>query len=172
MLQAFGSQDDAESAALAYRLSTELAKIDTGLYEDYGAIEMCLKNIVARMKITNEEKSDLSFKILLVSKNGVQQIEVVVSQILKALKVTEALTVKKDSGLQKPSDKKAKVKVKGVKTVGLKEYIAIIVLIILIVAVFVLALNKFGIVRLPYTFPVAWLNPAEFVNALFNAGIF
>lgn len=173
MLQAFGAQDDAESAALAYRLSTELAKIDTGLYEDYGPIEMCLKNIVARMKITNEEKSDLSFKILLVSKNGVQQIEVVVSQILKGLKVTEALTVKKDSGLQKSSDKaKAKIKVKSEKTVGLKEYIAIAILIVLIVAVLVLALNKFGIVRLPYTFPIAWLNPSEFVDAFINAGIF
>jgi HEAT repeat protein len=169
MLPAFG--DDPESAALAYRLSTELAKIDTGLYDDYSAIEVCLKNMVARMKVSNEEKSDLSFKILLVSKNGVQQIEMVVSQILKDLNVTEALTVKKESGLQK-SQKSQKKTNEAKKLVGLKEYAAIAVLVILIVIVVVLALNKFGYIHLPYTFPVAWLNPAELVSAFLNAGIF
>jgi len=47
-----------------------------------------------------------------------------------------------------------------------------LLLIVLIVAVAILALNKFGIVHLPYTFPIAWLNPSEFFNALYNAGIF
>lgn len=168
MLQAFGVQDDTESAALAYRLSTEMAKLDTGLYDDYSAIESCLKSIVARMKVSNEEKSDLSFKVLLVGKNGIQQIEVVVSQILKHLNTTEALTVTKDGKMQKVAT--ATVKTKSASKVGMKEYAAIAIIVILIVIVVVLALNKFGYIRLPYTFPIAWLNPA-LSNMLFDAGI-
>ncbi len=43
LLKVFGDRDDAESAALTYRLSTEIARLDTGMYDDYRVTESCLK---------------------------------------------------------------------------------------------------------------------------------
>ena len=38
------------------------------------------------------------------------------------------------------------------------EYVIIAVLVILIVAVGVIALNKLGYITLPFKFPISWLN--------------
>lgn len=164
LIKAFGSRDDTESIALAYRLSTEMEKIDTGLYEDYRVVESCLKNIVTRSKLSNEEKSDLHFKILLISKNGVSQIQLVLDQMLKGMNVSSE-TDKKELMVQKAVDKKP------ARKVSLIEYIAIVILVILIIAVIVLALNKFGIINLGYTFPISWLNPS-LTAALEDMGLF
>jgi HEAT repeat protein len=152
LLKAFGERDDPESAALAYRLSTEIARLDTGVYDDYRVVESCLKNIVSRMKLSNEEKSDLYFKTLLITKNGVSQIQLVLDQMLKGANVA-------------PVEHKAvEVKEEGRK-VGILEYAAIAVIVIVFIAVIVLALNKFGVISLPFTLPISWLNPS-FVDAL------
>lgn len=147
LLKALGERDDSESAALAYRLSTEIVRLDTGMYDDYRVVEYCLKNIVNRMKLSNEEKSDLHFKILLISKNGVSQIQLVLDRMLKGAHVVPAATV--------PVEAK-----KEGRKVGALEYVAIAVIIILLIAVVVLALNKFGVISLPFTLPVSWLNPS------------
>ncbi len=52
-----------------------MAKIDTGAYSDYRIAESCLRNITARMKVSAEEKSDLYYKILMIGKNGLPQVE-------------------------------------------------------------------------------------------------
>ncbi len=151
LLKVFGERDDAESAALTYRLSTEIARLDTGMYDDYRVTESCLKNIVSRMKLTNEEKSDLQFKTLLISKNGVSQIQLVLDQLLKGMN-TVVVPVKKE----RPA-----TAAKEGRKVSLLEYISIAILVILVIVVIVLALNKFGIITLPFTMPFSWLNPSS-----------
>jgi HEAT repeat protein len=156
LLKAFGERDDAESAAQAYRLSTEVARLDTGVYDDYRVVESCLKNIASRMKLSNEEKSDLYFKILLISKNGVSQIQLVLDQMLKGANLA-------------PMERAAVEAKKEGRKVSTLEYVAIAVIVIALIAVIVLALNKFGVIHLPFTLPVSWLNPS-FADALL--GIF
>ncbi|WP_231845062.1 HEAT repeat domain-containing protein [Methanocella paludicola] len=158
LLKSFEKSDDAESIALAYRLSTEVARIDTGIYDDYRIAESCLKGIVSRMAIPNEEKSDLYFKILLISKNGVSQIQLVLDRMLKGANV--APVAKKSAGVAKADVKKP----------GMLEYIAIAIIIILIVAIIVIALHKFNIVPLPFRLPVSWLNPS-LADALLGSGL-
>ncbi|HTX43354.1 MAG TPA: HEAT repeat domain-containing protein, partial [Methanocella sp.] len=157
LLKAFGERDDPESVALAYRLSTEVARLDTGVYDDYRVVESCLKNIVNRMKLSNEEKSDLYFKILLISKNGVSQIQLVLDQMLKGTKAA-------------PVEKAAAVVVKKEsRTVGALEYVAIAIIVIALIVVIVLGLNKFGVIHLPFTLPISWLNPsfADILSGVF-----
>jgi HEAT repeat protein len=161
LLTYFQSQNDAESIALLYRLSTEVARLDTGIYEDYRVVESCLKNVVNRMPVSKEEKSDLNFKIILIGKNGVSQIQLVLDQMLKGAKVSP--TVKS----QQPADVKAK---KGSRKVSVLEYAVIAVIVIVLIVAIVLVLNKFGYIKLPFTIPVSWLNPA-LAGALMNAGI-
>jgi HEAT repeat protein len=147
LLKAFGERDDAESAALAYRLSTEVARLDTGTYDDYRVVESCLKGMVGRMDLPNEEKSDLYFKILLISKNGVSQIQLVLDQMLKGPRPAPVERAP------------AEAKIEGRKVSAL-EYVAIAVIVIALIVVVVLALNKFGVISLPFTLPVSWLNPS------------
>jgi HEAT repeat protein len=147
LLKAFGERDDAESAALAYRLSTEVARLDTGTYDDYRVVESCLKGMVGRMDLSNDEKSDLYFKILLISKNGVSQIQLVLDQMLKGPRPAPAERAT------------AEAKMEGRKVSAL-EYVAIVVVVIALIVVVVLALNKFGVISLPFTLPVSWLNPS------------
>ncbi|MCD1293976.1 hypothetical protein CUJ83_03065 [Methanocella sp. CWC-04] len=162
LLASFGAGEDGDSSAQIYRLSTELAKMDTGMYEDYRIVESCLKNIVSRTKLPEDIKSDLYYKILMIGKNGITQVELVVDQILKEL------------GVQKPEAAEAVVMPgEGAEATGEKkskalEYIAIVVLLILIAIVVILALNKFGYIKLPYTFPIEWLNPALMHEMLLN----
>jgi HEAT repeat protein len=159
LLRSFGERNDAESAMMAYRLSTEVARLDTGIYEDHRVIEACLKSIVGRLKLSNEEKSDLNYKILLIGKNGVSQILLVLDQMLKGMNLAP---VEK----QKPAEAK-----KDTRKVSVLEYIAIAIIVILLIAVIVLVLNKTGIIRLPFTLPVNWLNPA-LADVLMGSGIF
>ena len=149
LLKTFGETNDAESAAFAYRLSTEIARLDTGLYDDYRVVESCLKNIIARMKLSNEEKADLQFKALLVSKNGVSQIQLVLDQMLKGLKVTPA---------EKPQQQPVEVK-KASRGISTLEYVVIAIIAILLIVVIVVGLNKAGVIKLPFTMPISWLNP-------------
>lgn len=156
LLGAFGKLGDTESASQAYRLSTEMAKLDTGLYDDYRTVEACLKNIVRRMQVADDLKSDLYFKILQIGKAGMTQIELVLDEIIKSLKVELPPAEVTEKALVKPLAKEAKEK----RRTGILDYIIIAIIILLIIIVIVLALNKFGYIRLPYTFPVSWLNPA------------
>jgi len=158
LLKSFEKGNDEESIALAYRLSTEVARIDTGIYDDYRVVESCLKGIVSRMAIPNEDKSDLYFKILLISKNGAPQIQIVLDRMLKEANV--APVVKKAGGEAKDDLKKP----------GLLEYLAIVIIIILVVAIIVIALHKFNIVPLPFRLPVSWLNPS-LADALLGSGL-
>ncbi len=151
LVDLFGAASDPESAAQALRLSTELAKMDTGIYSDNKIAESCLKNIVNHMKVPAEEKSELHFKILMISKNGLPQVEAVIDQISKSLKVeTKADQTAKPAEVKPAQEKKKKSMI--------VEYILIIVLVLLIVAVGLIALNRFGIIKLPITFPISWLN--------------
>ncbi len=102
------------------------------------------------MKLTNEEKSDLQFKTLLIGKNGVSQIQLVLDQLLKVMNAVAP--VKKEQHA-------AAVKKEG-HTVSVIEYIGIVILVILVIVVIVLALNKFGVITLPFTMPFSWLNPS------------
>ena len=151
LLISLGEHDDAESAALVYRLSTEISRLDTGVYDDYRVVESCLKNIVARTKLSNDEKSDLQFKTLLISKNGVSQIQVVLDQLLKGMKVPPAKTEHKQK-------QPAATKKEG-RNVSVLEYIAIALIVILLIVVIVLGLNKFGVIKLPFNMPFSWLGP-------------
>ncbi len=87
LIERLGAAGDEDSTAQALRLSTELAKIDTGVYADYRIAESCLKNIVSRQNLPDSEKSDLLYKVLLIGKNGLPQVDIVVDQLLKSLKV-------------------------------------------------------------------------------------
>jgi HEAT repeat protein len=159
LLKSFSEQHDAESVALTYRLSTEVARLDTGIYEDYRVVESCLKGIINRMKLPNEEKSDLYYKTLLINKNGVSQIQIVLDQMLKGGNI--AL-------LEKPgSMEEAK---EGHKVTAL-EYAVIAILIILVVIIIVLALNKYSYITLPFALPISWLNPS-LADALLSTGLF
>lgn len=164
LLEAFGARGDEDSAAQTYRLSTEMAKIDTGVYDDYRVVESCLKNIVSRLSISNEEKSEIYFKILLIGKNGTSQIELVLDQIIKSLSTDKPLAVKKDRVPEKASHKTVEKAGTGRK-VSLLEYAVIIVLIILIIGVIVIALGRFGYVDLPFSFLTVMLDP-EYIVAL------
>ncbi len=151
--------DDPELAALAYRLSTEVARLETGVYDDYRAVESCLKNIVGRMEMSSEEKSDLYFKILLVSKNGVSQIQLVLDLMMKdarPMPVVYAPPVEV---------------VNNGRKVSALEYVVIALIAIALIVVAVLALNKFGVIHLPFRLPISWLNPS-FGDVLFSMGIF
>ncbi len=150
--------DDPELAALAYRLSTEVARLETGVYDDYRAVESCLKNIVGRMEMSNEEKSDLYFKILLISKNGVSQIQLVLDLMAKDARPLPAVIAP------------VEVRSNG-RRVSALEYVVIAIIALAGIAVAVLALNKFGVIRLPFTLPISWLNPS-FADILFSMGIF
>jgi HEAT repeat protein len=151
LIERLGAAGDADSAAQALRLSTELAKIDTGVYADYRIAESCLKNIASMVKLPDSEKSDLLFKVLMIGKNGLQQVDVVVDQLLKNLKAEE-----------KPEEKAEPVVVKVLpekkKESHLVEYVIIAVLVILIVVVLIIAANKLGYITLPFELPIAWLN--------------
>lgn len=150
LLKAFGDANDADSAAFAYRLSTEIERLDTGLYDDYRVIESCLKNIAARMKLSNDEKADLQFKTLLISKNGVSQIQLVLDQMLKSMKFTPV-----EKSQQQPAEAK-----KAGSGISLLEYAVIAVIVILLIVVIIVGLNKAGIIKLPFTMPISWLNPS------------
>lgn len=149
LVDQFGVSGDAESAAQTLRLSTELAKMDTGIYSDNRVVESCLKNIVNRMKVPAEEKSELHFKILMISKNGLPQVETVIDQISKSLNV-------KPAEQQKEPAKDVKKDTKDKKKSGLLEYVIIVVLVVLIAIVLLIAFNKYGIIHLKL--PISWLN--------------
>ena len=139
-------RDDAESAALAHRLSLEVSRLDTGIYDDYKVVESCLKNIVSRMKLPGERKAEIQYKALLIGKNGASQVLLVLDEILKELGAAR-------------EDKPVPIVSKG-RRVGLWEYVAVAIIVILLIAVIVLALNKFGFIRLPFRLPISWLNPS------------
>lgn len=164
MLTAFS---DENMIAQTYRLSTEMAKLDTGMYDDYRVIESCLKNIVAGTDMSNDEKSDLYFKILLISKNGTSQIELVLDQILKNAKGIKTGEKKENVQVQQPV---AKEKSGNKRKIGILEYIIIIVLVILIVAAVIIALNKFGYIKLPFRLPISWMNPAVIDMVMLGGG--
>ncbi len=156
LIDQFGTSGEAEPAAQALRLSTELAKMDTGMYSDYRVVESCLKNIINHAKMTAEEKSELHFKVLMVSRNGLSQVEAVIDQITKSLNVKPAAEQK--TPVEVKEAKVAKEEKKTKKKTGILEYVVIIILVLLIAGVLLLALNKFGFIHLPYTFPISWLN--------------
>jgi hypothetical protein len=151
LIERLGAAGDTDSTAQALRLSTELAKIDTGVYADYRIAESCLKNIVTRQNLPDAEKSDLLYKVLMIGRNGLPQVDLVVDQLLKGLKV-EA----------KPEEKAepvvAKVLPEKKKQSHLVEYVIIAVLVILIVVVLLIAANKLGFITLPFKMPISWLN--------------
>ncbi|WP_048189335.1 HEAT repeat domain-containing protein [Methanocella conradii] len=146
LLNAIGKDD--ESAALAYRLSLEIARLDTGIYDDYRVVESCLRNIVNRMKLSSDKKSELHYKILLIGKNGASQVQLVLDEMLKELGVVRT---------DKPMPAEAK---KAGRKVSVLEYVAVIIIVILLVIAIVLALNKLGFIRLPFALPISWLNPS------------
>jgi hypothetical protein len=152
LIERLGATGDADSKAQALRLSTELAKIDTGVYADYRIAESCLKNIVSRQKLTDTEKSDLLYKVLMIGKNGLPQIDLVVDQLLKNLKVEEKPEEKAEPVVANVLPEKMK------KQSHIVEYVLIVVLVILIVAVLLIVANKLGIITLPFQFPISWLN--------------
>jgi hypothetical protein len=152
LIERLGATGDADSTAQALRLSTELAKIDTGVYADYRIAESCLKNIVSRQKLTDTEKSDLLYKVLMIGKNGLPQVDLVVDQLLKNLKVEEKPEEKAEPVVANVLPEKKK------KQSHIVEYVLIVVLVILIVAVLLIVANKLGIITLPFQFPVSWLN--------------
>jgi hypothetical protein len=57
------------------------------------------------------------------------------------------------------------------RKVSALEYVAIAIIVIVLIAVIVLTLNKFGVIHLPFTLPISWLNPSA-TDALLNMGIF
>jgi hypothetical protein len=151
LIERLGAGGDEDSTAQALRLSTELAKIDTGVYADYRIAESCLKNIASRLQLPDSEKSDILYKVLMTGKNGLPQVDLVVDQLLGHLKVES-----------KPEEKAepvvAKVLPEQQKRSHLVEYLIIAVLVILIVAVLLIAANKMGLITLPFEFPISWLN--------------
>ena len=150
LIERLGAAGDDDATAQALRLSTEMAKIDTGAYSDYRIAESCLRNITARMKASAEEKSDLYYKILMIGKNGLPQVELVVDQMLKSLNIPapeEKMPVV-EPVVEKPAAKRS----------HLVDYIIIAILVILVVAIGVIALNKLGYITLPFKFPISWLN--------------
>lgn len=164
LIQKLGTTGDTESTAQAMRLSTEIAKLETGTSSDYRAIESCLRNIVSRMSLSGDQKSDLYFKILMISKNGLTQADLVTDQILKSLNVEGS------------EEKKAEVSTAKAEPVDMAkshtvEYVVIAVLVILIILVLVIALNKFGVITLPFQFPISWLNK-DVAVALANLNFF
>ena len=151
LIERLGAAGDDDATAQALRLSTEMAKIDTGAYSDYRIAETCLRNIATRMKASAEEKSDLYYKILMIGKNGLPQVELVVDQMLKSLNVVPAAEEAKpvvEPVVEKPVAKRS----------HLVDYIIIAILVILVVAVGIIALNKLGYITLPFKFPISWLN--------------
>ncbi|CAJ35434.1 HEAT repeat domain-containing protein [Methanocella arvoryzae] len=158
LIDQFGASADTESAAQALRLSTELAKMDTGTYNDFRVVESCLKTIVNHMKVPAEEKSDLHFKILMISKNGLSQVEAVIDQISKSLNVKPSAEEEQKGAIETKATEAATEDKEVNKKTSILEYVAIVILVLLIAAVLLLALNKFGYIDLPYTFPISWLN--------------
>jgi hypothetical protein len=152
LIERLGSAGDEDSTAQALRLSTELAKIDTGVYADYRIAESCLKNIASRLKLPDGEKSDLLYKVLMIGKNGLPQVDLVVDQMLNNLKAEAKPEEKAQPVVAKVLQEKKK------KQSHLLEYVIIAVLVILIVAVLIIAANKLGYVTLPFKFPISWLN--------------
>ncbi|MGA9138848.1 MAG: HEAT repeat domain-containing protein [Methanocella sp.] len=151
LIDRLGATGDDDATAQALRLSTEMAKIDTGAYSDYRIAESCLRNIATRMKVSAEEKSDLYYKILMIARSGLSQVEIVIDQMLKSLAPAPAAEEKTpvvEPAKEKPAQKRS----------HLVEYVIIAVLVILIVTVGVIALNKLGYITLPFKFPVSWLN--------------
>ncbi|OPY26010.1 MAG: HEAT repeat protein [Methanocella sp. PtaU1.Bin125] len=150
LIERLGASGDDDATAQALRLATEMAKIDTGAYADYRIAESCLRNIALRMKVSDEEKSDLYYKILMIGKNGLPQIEAVVDQMLKSLKPPAPEEPKPvvEPVIEQPVAKRS----------HLVDYIIIAVLVILVVTVGVIALNKLGYITLPFQFPISWLN--------------
>jgi HEAT repeat protein len=155
LIERLGAAGDEDSTAQALRLSTELAKIDTGVYADYRIAESCLKNIVSRQNLPDSEKSDLLYKVLMTGKNGLPQVDIVVDQLLKGLKVEAKPEQKAEPVVAKVQPQKKKKEKSHVL-----EYVIIAVLVILIVAVLLIAANKFGYIALPFKFPsqISWLN--------------
>jgi HEAT repeat protein len=151
LIERLGAAGDEDSTAQALRLSTELMKIDTGVYTDYRIAESCLKNIASRLKLPDGEKSDLLYKVLMIGKNGLPQVDLVVEQMLKNVKAE----AKPDEKVQPVV---AKVLPEKKKQSHLMEYIIIAALVILIVAVLLIAANKLGYITLPFKFPIDWLN--------------
>jgi len=160
LIKRFGETGETDSAAQALRLSTELVKMDTGIHlGNYGIAESCLKSIVDSMKVPANEKSDLHFKILMIGKNGLPQVETVMDQILKGLKNPVPTVVQKPP-MKVPRVEKKMAEKEKKKVVGLVDYVIIAVLIILIILVLLLALNKINLIHLPLRFPgpLGWLN--------------
>ena len=150
LIEKLTASGESDATAQALRLSTEMAKLDTGVYADYRTAESCLRTIVTRLKLSDGEKSDLLYKVLMIGKNGLPQVDLVIDQLLRGLNI-EAKTVEKAApAAEKVSKEKGRS--------HLMEYVVIVVLIVLIVAVLVVALNKLGYISLPFQFPVAWLN--------------
>ncbi|HEY3272576.1 MAG TPA: HEAT repeat domain-containing protein [Methanocella sp.] len=152
LIERLGAAGDEDSTAQALRLSTELAKIDTGVYADYRIAESCLKNIASRLKLPDGEKSDLLYKVLMIGKNGLPQVDLVVDQMLRNLKVEAKPEEKAQPVVAKVLQEKKK------QQSHLLEYVIIAALVILIVAVLIIAANKLGYVTLPFKFPISWLN--------------
>jgi HEAT repeat protein len=150
LLKVLGEANDAESVAFAYRLSTDIARLDTGLYDDYRIIELCLKSIVGRLQLSNEEKADLQFKTLLISKNGVSQIQLVLDQMLRSLKFAP---------VEKPRPQPDQVK-KASPRISTLEYVVIAIIVILLIVVIIVGLNKAAVIKLPFSMPISWLNPS------------
>jgi hypothetical protein len=152
LIERLGAAGDEDSTAQALRLSTELMKIDTGVYADYRIAESCLKNIASRLKLPDGEKSDLLFKVLMIGRNGLPQVDLVVDQMLKNVKAEAKPEEKAPQVVTKAQPEKKK------QQSHLLEYVIIAALVILIVAVLLIAANKLGYVTLPFKFPISWLN--------------
>jgi HEAT repeat protein len=152
MIERLGAAGDADSTAQALRLSTELMKIDTGVYTDYRIAESCLKNIASRLKLPDSEKSDLLYKVLMIGRNGLPQVDLVVDQMLKDLNVEAKPEEKAPQVVAKMQQEKKN------KQSHLLEYVIIVALVILIVAVLLIAANKLSFITLPFKFPIGWLN--------------
>jgi hypothetical protein len=151
LIERLGATGDDDATAQALRLSTEMAKIDTGAYSDYRIAESCLRNITSRIKVPAEEKSDLYYKTLMIGKNGLPQVELVIDQMLKSLTpapAAEEKTPAVEPVIERPVQQRS----------HLVEYVIIAILVILIVAVGIIALNKLGYITLPFKFPISWLN--------------
>lgn len=152
LIERLGAAGDQESAAQALRLSTEMARMDTGAYNDFRAVESCLRNIVARMGLPAEQKSELYFKILMIGKNGLSHVDLVIDLVLKSLTPVASEEKKAEAAPAEqapaPAEKKSR----------LVEYVIIAVLVLLIILVLIIVLNKLGVITLPFQFPIEWLN--------------
>jgi len=159
LIRSFQQRNDTESVAFAYRLSTEVARLDTGIYDDYRVVESCLKSLASRMKLSNEEKSDLFFKIIMISKNGISQIQLVLDRMLKDANVAPPVLKAEITDITEETNNPSNL-----------EYLTMAIIIIIVVAIIVLALNKFDIVPLPFKLPISWLNPS-LTDALIGTGV-